>query len=400
MHVTRLGQARYLPSRATVGSVRLWDTGTTWLDVQPTPTTYNWTKLDAAVAQAVRNRQKPLIVFGQTPAWASSQPTLDLGKGLPPGSTATPNRLIYWRAYVTAVVARYYRRGVTEFQTWNEPNGGLFFTGTPIQMAALNLAAYQAVHAGTVVKVRKVVRGKARTVSVVRRKYPLAQLVGPGFTSRRRAAITWMSKYLASTGGKYVDTVAVHLYSNPGKGPENAIAQLVTVRRYLKKYKMDTLPTYVTEVSFGGPIGGIGAPEVITPANQAAYVSRFLLLARAQGIARTYWYAWDVHGRLGIELTAADNRTLTVAGKAFATTRVWMANPLTGCVRARTNTWTCIIKQRRGLGYVVWNPTKRVRIAAPAASVSVMSVVGVRRRIAAKAPIVVTASPQYIAASA
>ncbi|RKS75612.1 glycosyl hydrolase family 39 [Motilibacter peucedani] len=399
MHVSNLGVARYLPSKATVGSVRLWDTGTTWADVQPTPTTWNWTRLDAAVAQAVRNHQKPMIVLGQTPAWASSQPTLDLGKGLPAGSTATPSHLTYWRAYVDAVVARYYRKGVREFQTWNEPNGGLFFTGTPTQMASLNLAAYQALHAGTVVKTKKRVKGRTVTVSTVKRKYPLASLVGPGFTSRRAPAITWMSKYLASTGGKYADINAVHLYSNPGKGPEDAIAQLVTVRRYLKKYKLDTLPVYATEVSFGGPVGGIGAPEKITEANQAAYVSRFLLLARAQGVARTYWYAWDVHGRLGVELTKADNRTLTPAGKAYSVTRTWMAYPLVDCTRARTNTYTCTIKLRRGHGYIVWNPTKRVGMLAPAGTVSVTSVLGVKKKTKAKAKLVITSSPQYIAST-
>lgn len=401
MHVNGLGVSRNLPSKRLVGAVRLWDTGTTWADIQPTPTTWNWTRLDAAVAAAKANGMKPLIVLGQTPTWASSQPTLDTGHGFVPGSMAAPAHLTQWRAYVTAVVARYSRKGVTDYQTWNEPNGGLFFTGTPQQMAALNLAAYQAVHAGTVVKKKVKVKGRTTTVTTVRRKYPTAQLVGPGFVTRRSAQVTWMSKYLRITGARQVDTVGVHLYSNPGQGPESTMVQLATVRRYLKIAKLDTLPVWVTEVSFGGAVGGShNKPEVITPANQAAYVARFLLLARAAGVARTYWYAWDVYNVLGVELTKKGTNSVTDAGKAYQTSRSWLVNnKIVGCVRARTNTWTCTVKQRKGFGYIVWNPTKRASVKAPLATVSVTSVLGKRTRLKPNATLKVTASPQYIATS-
>ena len=396
MHVLNAGASSNAPSRKTVGALRLWDTGTTWADVQPAPGTWNWARMDAAVNQARRAGQKPLIVFGQTPAWASSNPTLDTGKGLPVGSTVKPRNLVLWRAYVTAVVKRYSAKGVTDFQTWNEPNGGLFFTGTPQEMAALNLAAYQVVHKGVVVK--KKVKGK--TVRSIKRTFPKAKLVGPGFTTRRAPAVTWMSKYLATAGGNKMDVVGLHLYSNPGKGPEDTVLQLAKAKKYLKKAKLAAAPIWVTEVSFGGAVGGSqNRPEVISEANQAAYVARFLLLARANGIARTYWYAWDAHGVLGVELTKADNRTLTSAGKAYGVTRGWMSKPLVGCLRAATGVYTCTIQQGRGKGLVVWHPTKKVSIKAPAGTTSVTSVLGKRAAKKAKAKIVVTSSPQLISTS-
>ena len=41
---------------------------------------------------------------------------------------------------------------------------------------------------------------------------------------------------------------------------------------------------------------------------QAAYVSRMMLLSRANNIAKLFWYAWDAHGVLGVELTEAGHQ--------------------------------------------------------------------------------------------
>ena len=76
-----------------------------------------------------------------------------------------------------------------------------------------------------------------------------------------------------------------------------------------------------------------------------------------------------------------------------------MAYPLVGCIRAKTDTYTCTVKLRRGHGYIVWNPTKRVGMLAPAGTVSVMSVAGVKTKKKAKARLVITSSPQYIAST-
>ncbi|RZS91552.1 putative glycosyl hydrolase [Motilibacter rhizosphaerae] len=388
MHVNGLQGKAPVPSNKVVGSVRLWDTGTTWADLQPTgPTSWNWKPLDDAINHARRARLKPLVVFGQAPQWAGTNAS-QVAPGYGPGSASMPKSLVAWRAYVTAVVAHASRLGVTDFQTWNEPNNGTFFNGSPKQMAALNLAAYQAVHATTVK------RGKAV------RKYPSAKLVGPGFTTRLSPQITWMQNYLKATGGNKLDVVALHLYGLPGRTPESAIDQLTKARRYLKVAKIDTLPLYVTEVSFGAAVGGVGPAETISPALQAAYVARFLLLARSNGVARVYWYAWNNQShKVSIDLTKADGKSLTDAGKAYQTTRTWLSQPLVGCVRASTGTWTCTVKQKRGSGYVVWNPSKKVRIAAPAATVSVTSVVGKKTALKAGKALTVTTSPQYIATS-
>jgi len=49
-----------------VGSVRLWDSGTSWREVQPVQDQFDFTKLDAAVAAANARNTPVLYVFGPT----------------------------------------------------------------------------------------------------------------------------------------------------------------------------------------------------------------------------------------------------------------------------------------------------------------------------------------------
>jgi len=66
------------------------------------------------------------------------------------------------------------------------------------------------------------------------------------------------------------------------------------------------------------------------PKKAAAYVSRTFLDSQRYGIARTFWYGWDINV-LGISLTNADGSP-TAAGQAFLTTRDWMlAGDWKGC---------------------------------------------------------------------
>jgi hypothetical protein len=57
-----------------------------------------------------------------------------------PGSSIVPPRtLTPWIRYVTAVVTRY-RGRIDSYEPWNEVNLGMFYGGTPSQMAAMTRA--------------------------------------------------------------------------------------------------------------------------------------------------------------------------------------------------------------------------------------------------------------------
>ncbi|HZB49412.1 MAG TPA: hypothetical protein VE547_09995, partial [Mycobacteriales bacterium] len=62
-------------SRAGTGSIRLWDTGTLWRDIEVAPGVYNWTRLDQIVTAAQARNVEVTLVLGMTPSFYASVPT-------------------------------------------------------------------------------------------------------------------------------------------------------------------------------------------------------------------------------------------------------------------------------------------------------------------------------------
>ncbi|MEO6713554.1 MAG: hypothetical protein ABIM89_09025, partial [Mycobacteriales bacterium] len=70
------------------GTVRLWDSGTSWRELQPSPTVWDFSRLDAQVAKLRAARKDIVIVLGSTPRWASKRPNEAGNYG--PGTAAEP----------------------------------------------------------------------------------------------------------------------------------------------------------------------------------------------------------------------------------------------------------------------------------------------------------------------
>lgn len=385
LHVHGTGHGA-LPAKSVAGSVRLWDTGTTWAQVQPAKGVWDWSRLDAAVGESRRKGVRPLLVLGMTPTWASDSPEWPSPLGIP-GSTRPPRSGADWKRYVERTVARYYARGVREFQTWNEPNSG-FWAGSHRQMANLNSIAYDVVH-----KLARNARGRLTG----KRAYPGAVLVSPGLSTRRAPQLTWLHKYYSLPAARKADVIALHLYPQPEGTPEDGMVQLTRAEKYLKLHRVDRKPLWVTEINYGGRLGNRPEPLVIKPALQPAYVARTLLLSRAAGVDRVYWYAWDNRQAVGVWMTKADLRSKTAAGRAWVQTRAWMARGVEGCERDRRGTWTCTVKAKRGYGKIMWNPERRVGVAVQARSTT--DVMGKVTRARAGGRIAVGPVPVYFASS-
>ena len=102
MHVPGLQTAMPGALSGAVGSVNLTTNGVYWPQLQTAPgdpANFNWTRLDALVDQARANGAQPMLVLGQTPAFASTAPTAANVSGTVPTMTA-------WKTYVQAVVAQ------------------------------------------------------------------------------------------------------------------------------------------------------------------------------------------------------------------------------------------------------------------------------------------------------
>ena len=130
---------------ATVGTVRLWDSGVTWRDIEPSNGVFDFSRLDAQVDSARANGARVLLVLGQTPRFHATKPGRRGSYG--PGAASMPTKAS-WTRYVTTVVKRYKGRGV-DYQVWNEANVSGYWQGTASQMAQLTQRTSRIVNATT-----------------------------------------------------------------------------------------------------------------------------------------------------------------------------------------------------------------------------------------------------------
>ena len=283
--------------KAPVGSLRIWDSGVAWNQVETAPGVYDWSRLDAVVKTARKHHAAPLIVLGQTPSFHSTKPKKIGAYG--PGASSMPD-LAAWTAYVQAVVERYNAPGVT-FQVWNEANVEGYWSGTPKQMAQLTAAAREVVDAAS----------------------PVPTLVSPALAVRTIGQRAWLRDFYAErVGGVPVadlaDVLSLQLYPEAGAGPERGPELLAAARESLRLQGVpDDKPIWNTEINYGLQGGEPAAPA--PPEQQQANVATTYLLNAAGGIGRVYWYSWDLHTIADTDMVTADNDTLTPGGEAFTT---------------------------------------------------------------------------------
>jgi len=271
------------------GGIRLWDSGTAWYLLNPSSGTYNWTTLDAWLADAQKHGVDVIYTFGELPTWASSNPTDEYCAVYQqdPGACDPPNDLNadgtgrnqHWKDFVTAVVT-HANGQIHYWETWNEAsNAG--------QKGKKGVGQWK----GTNAQLLRMAKD-ARTI--IKKLDPSAVILSPSTRLNVPNDYTWLSSYLAAGGGKYADAIALHGYVQ-GKGapvPEMLINLLhgpTGYRQILKKYHQGKKPVFDTESSWG-----VAANTGLTDADeQAGFLARLYLLHRLEGLARLYWYEWD-----------------------------------------------------------------------------------------------------------
>ncbi len=333
--------------QATVGSVRLWDNGVAWRDLETSPGVFGWDRIDAEMLKARDHGASVLLVLGQTPRFHSTRPGAPGAYG--PGATAMPTKAA-WVGYVKAVARRNQTvwGGVADFQVWNEANVANYWSGTPAQMATLTVwtrAALRSVGSG-------------------------ARLVSPAMVTRLSSQRTWIRAFYARhVAGKkvstYVDALSFQLYPPAAGTPETSMTLLAAVRAILRKERVSK-PIWNTEANYG-LLGGGRSARTITVARQIGNVMRTYVLNAQNRVARVYWYSWDLLRLSNTPLVGSDRVTLTAAGRAFGTTRTWLLGTRpAGCTRSRVNTWTCTFTTATQTRRVVWNPTSSRSLVVPA----------------------------------
>jgi hypothetical protein len=344
--------------RGPVGSLRLWDTGVSWRELETSPGVFKFAYLDSLVAAARKHGAKPMLVLGQTPRFYASQPSLAgaYGKG-----AATMPDLAAWKRYVATVAHRY--GSAVDYQVWNEPNVIGYWRGSTAQMATLTRTA----------------RG------VLDKWAPTATVVAPSFPVRLAAQRSWISHYYARTTGghkvaSYVDVVSLNLYPPKVGSPETSMSLLREMRRILAADGVHK-PIWNTEINYGLIGNGKNAIK-ISQRQQAANVTRTFVLNAANRIQRVYWYAWDLHGIGNTDLTKHNNATLTEAGLAYRVVSSWLVGGRVGaCSVGSSGAYTCAVHYSGGVKRIYWDPSGRTTIRAMGSSTYIEGMLGARRTL-------------------
>lgn len=303
VHVNKLGQHATWPA-AGQGLVRLWDTGTTWSHLAPTPQDFDafrgggWKRMDLYVDYVRRHRPEATILYtlGMPPAWASDTPDAKCPFGQ--GSCGGPRSIDTWRHYVRTVAQRY-RGRIRHWELWNEADYRMFYVGH-MPMAELAKAA----------------REELKAVD------PQNRLVSPGFTAA--TGLNALHAFLRDGGARHVDIIGFHWYFHAH--PEQLAAPIANVRRLMQAWGAGDKPVWNTE---GAPLcqrreQGRCVLEDLAPAEIDALAPRAVMTMWLNGVEAFAYYTVEGAGGRTPALLTDDHRSSTAAAAALRQLADWM----------------------------------------------------------------------------
>jgi len=321
------------------GTIRLWDSGVAWGQVEQSKGQYWWNGLDAAVGNGNLARANSLIVLGSTPTWAASNKK----QGTYPykGAASMPKNINDWKSWVTAVATRY-RGSVGAYQIWNEANLTNYWAGSPKQMATLTKEAYK----------------------IIKSIDPSAAVVSASSTVRLTGRYNaFFPKYLKALKkqGWPVDAISVHTYPAGNEGPAARVKYIQKTQADMRKAGVPAdRQLWDTEVNYGIQGPGSVPGRSIGGADAAAYVAQTYLDNVRLGVARSYWYFWNADdGRVGIVMNDG-----TPAAIGFQTVERWLKDKFYSCVSGAVN--LCQMGDNVSPEIVAWATTGSGTYTVPA----------------------------------
>ena len=323
------------------GSWRLWDTYVAWPNLEPERGRWAFGLLDKLVGEAQAHGVELLMPLAHSPRWASARP--DEPGAYTPGAVAEPANIDDWRNYVRAVGQRYKGR-IAAYEVWNEPSDRAHFSGSVDKLVELTCEAS---------RILKAIDPAVRIVS--------AGSAGDG------SHIRYLDNFLARGGAACIDVVAHHFYM-PRFGPEAMVPLIREVKAVMRKNGVAHLPLWNTETGWWvHNVDGEQAPAHIqrggwrqldADLELGASIQRSLLLLRAEGVERVYWYQW-VDAVMGL----AD-----AAGRPKPGTRFWdeVVNRMLGqvvgpCVASGADMACELAGPQGGRGRLRWQDAQALR---------------------------------------
>lgn len=301
LHIHRADQGTVWPT-VQFGSWRLWDAYVGWAQLEPAKGKWDFSRLDRYVAMASAENVDILLPLAMTPRWASARP--DEISPYQPGNVAEPKNISDWTAYVSAVASRYKGR-IKHYEVWNEPSDINHYSGNLEKLVQLTCEANR----------------------ILKAIDPGIKVISPASAGGGRH-IDYLNMFLAAGGNRCIDIVGHHFYVFR-ESPEAMVPLIRKVKRVMKANNVGHLPLWNTETGYWIE-NGDGTPDHPMVAKggwrrlglereSADYLIRALLIARAEGVGRFYWYSWDSRYGLGmIEPSSEKEKPITKAWRSLA----------------------------------------------------------------------------------
>lgn len=321
-----------------IGSLRLWDTRTTWSNLEPRRGAWDFRKLDKHIALAQRENLDLMMTLGSTPPWASMRPSQDGPYG--PGTGEPPRDLGDWDNYVRQVATRY-KGKIRYYEVLNEP------VLIEHEKSCLSKRHFWCGSAAEMVEITR------RTSEIVKSIDPDAKIVAPGFTG---ATSGRLDLFLDAGGGQYVDVIAHHFYA---LHPQQMLERINLVKKSMLAHGYGHLELWNTESGYTDrdreTHDGIAGVSSLAPELMKAYVPQSLALAAAAGVRRYFWYAWD-NSMMG--MASPDGSRALSGGLAYIQTVKWLRGRIVrDCGKFRKNFWSCILENNGKEALMVWSTT-------------------------------------------
>jgi hypothetical protein len=270
-----------------VNSIRLWDTRTAWLNLEPAQDQYDFTNLDAHLQKAKDNNvdHVTLVLWG-TPNWAAQSTATTDANWLGPGSASPPKIMSKWTDFVRTVATKY-KGEIQAYEIGNETNVATFWRGTDQQLAAMVSSA---------ARVIKEVDPEALVVA------PSQVFVSETINSPRMdsALNVWQ---LLSKDKEFIDALSFHWYPANTTKPIALNRLTKNIRAAAKQSGWNYAPLWLTEVNRyrNDPVD-----STTDRSEQARWISGVTNTAKEIKLDRLYWYAWTDLGPLDFIQFAPD----------------------------------------------------------------------------------------------
>jgi polysaccharide biosynthesis protein PslG len=242
------------------------------------PDSYNWTPLDTAVSAIQRAGLTADLIIDQCPPWAAASGAQ--GQFAQP---ASPTAFGNWAA---AVATRYYGKGASYFEIWNEPNIAAFWSPAPDPAAytADLKAAYTAI---------KAVAPSAVVIT--------AGLAPAADSSDSYDDVTFVQDMYADGAQGYFDAIGDHPYTYPFT-PDNVLLGSAwsemsqtspSLRSLMVAHGDSAKKIWITE--YGAPTSG--TEHNVSDAEQSDEMVQAISQAKQLGwIGSVYIYTWEDGG--------------------------------------------------------------------------------------------------------